>query len=108
MSEARPSREHLYLMIERGIEYALLTYAGFTEGGARRDGEAWRTAPMPDLMSAVMQQLRAGLSPALSSEAVEAGVLWVRENVPADLVEAAQLASKGIQGPLSIEGGAAS
>lgn len=78
------SRDHLYERIESDIKYALATY-----GGGGRDGEAWRSAPLPDLMAAVMSLLRAGLGPALRSEAIEAGVDWIRTNVPQEFIDAA-------------------
>lgn len=73
-------RAALFRLLEIDLANALTTYAGHTDAGSRRDTEAWRSAPLPDLMRSVMTHLRAGLAPAMSDEAVEAGVWWVRNH----------------------------
>lgn len=88
-------RIRLFERIEGEIKYALVQYGGFTDGGGCRDEERWRSAPLTDLMTAVMLHLRAGLGPALSHEAVEAGVDWIRTNVPQKYIDAAIRAAQG-------------
>jgi hypothetical protein len=51
-------RERLFRAIGQGIEYVFETYGGFTAGGGRLDTAAWRSAPMPDLLQAIMTYLR--------------------------------------------------
>ncbi len=81
------SREFLFDRIHDGIRYALLKFGGFNPGGSFRDRDAWRHAPLEEVLAAVMTHLRAGLGPAMDNEAVEASVRWLRQHVPNDVLE---------------------
>ena len=76
----------MFTLIHHGIEYALLTFAGHNPGGSYRDRDAWRHAPLDELLTAVMTHLRAGLGPAMEGEAIEASVRWLRQYVPEDVI----------------------
>lgn len=80
------SREHLYGLIQDGVRYVLATYGG----GA----DAWRSAELQDLITAVMKFLRAGLGPAMRSFAIEGSVAWLRQYVPAEVIAEIQERAK--------------
>lgn len=74
------ARAHLYTRIQAGIRHTLVGYGGHDRGGAAHDRDAWRSAPLDDLVTAIMAHLRAGLDPVMDGQAIADAVAWAKRH----------------------------